>query len=68
MNCINCTNVKTHKGGKLMAAQGFSGCALRPIYEYHPVDTERKCADFKPAPAEVTAKRAAWLNKREVQA
>jgi hypothetical protein len=58
--CTSCVNwqLKTSP----LARHGFAACALMPRWTHYP--DRHGCASHKPAPAEVTEKRAAWLNKK----
>lgn len=47
MNCDQCKNQKWHREGKTpMQKAEFSGCALRPAYEYFSRLRERECKDY----------------------
>lgn len=57
MTCIQCAQIKTHRNGKPMFKQGFSGCEKAPVWEYFSYSKERECADFSPADAAAMEKR-----------
>lgn len=61
MSCLTCTNIKTHRNGKPMFRQGFSGCAKAPVWEYFSYSKERQCSDFTPATAEQMDKRKGMM-------
>lgn len=63
MNCLECTHIKTHQGGKEMARLGATGCALQPIYTYHNPHGQYDCKDFARAPEVDIAKRKEWAEK-----
>lgn len=51
MKCADCQHIKRHQNASqamYRASNGFSGCALRPAYEYFSRLRERECADYLP--------------------
>jgi hypothetical protein len=60
MTCSTCANWNP-KASHAMAKQHFALCKKGPIWEYHP--PSGKCNDYKPAAADVVAKRVVWLEK-----
>ena len=49
VQCATCTHITRHRQASQLLYQtkhGFSGCALKPAYEYMSRLFERECADF----------------------
>lgn len=57
MTCLTCAQIKTHRNGKPMFRQGFSGCEKAPVWEYFSYILERQCSNFTPASAEAMEQR-----------
>lgn len=64
MTCANCHHwrLQLPKGvdpEKRLAKAGFGSCASGPAHRF--TSALHRCDRHKPAPADVTAKRVAWL-------
>ena len=49
MKCADCQNITRHRQASQVlytTKHGFSGCALKPAYEYMSRLFERECADY----------------------
>ena len=60
MKCIDCAAWRLREAGE-MSRHGFGVCSLGERWKFLP--PQATCPKYRPAPADVTAKRVAWLAK-----